>query len=102
MSTSRVSTARPRSVASFVSTAAANIISSQPAFVPMAAARHNLTAVPLSIDQRPDRPDERIRLAGCGARVEAYKDVSGMSCNLLRVLAPDASMVRLPCSRCCY
>jgi hypothetical protein len=77
------------------SVGAAALAASLTPFVPLASSKLSLSTLPLSVDQRPDRPDEKIRLAGSGGRVEAYKLMSGSSASLARVFAPDVSTVRL-------
>ena len=53
-----------------------------------------LHTIPLTMDQRPDRPDEKIRLSGCGAKIEPFTDASGALAVYPRVLAVDAVTVR--------
>jgi Protein phosphatase 2C len=57
-------------------------------------------AVPLSLDHRPDRPDELARLSACGARVERVRFGDGSYGAYPRVFGARGDVPGLAVSRC--
>ncbi|CAE7213481.1 unnamed protein product, partial [Symbiodinium sp. KB8] len=58
-----------------------------------------LAAAPLTLDHRPDRPDEMVRVQALGARVEYFRYADGTLGQLPRLFADQAEGPGLPLSR---